>query len=72
MIKHFCDICGKELSGNNGITDVTLLTDLQLTQFNTLPTHETKCEICLSCARTVIATIKEMRKGKGVVYVEKK
>lgn len=72
MIKHFCDICGKEVIGINRIEDVTLLSDLVLTQFSTLPAHETGCELCTSCAKTIIDTIKQMKKGRGVVYVEKK
>lgn len=72
MVKHFCDICGKEVSGISKVEGVTLLTDLVLSQFTTLPVHTDNCEICVSCANTIIGTIKEMRKGRGVVYVEKK
>lgn len=72
MIKHFCDICGKEVTGINRIEGVTLLSDLLLAQFATMPTHETECELCISCAKTIIDTIKQMKKGRGVVYVEKK
>lgn len=73
MIKHFCDICHKEISGTGRIDNVTLLTDLIIMgQFAIQPSHETKCEICVSCAKTLVETVEEMRKGRGVVYVEKK
>lgn len=68
MVKHFCDICGKEISGISCVTDVTLLTGLIETQFNTLPTEKGGCEICVSCANTIIRTIDMMKKGKEVIY----
>ena len=72
MIKHFCDICGKELIENDTISDVTLLTDLHCAQFYTFPEYKQNCEICVSCAQIIIDTIKMMKKGRGVIYVEKK
>lgn len=71
MIKHFCDICGKELIEANTVSDVTLLTGVMCAQFCTLPTQENNCELCITCANTLIDTIKQMKRGRGVVYVEK-
>lgn len=72
MIKHFCDICGKEISGISRVSDVTLLCNIVESQFTTLPDHETGCEICVSCAKTIIDTVSAMKRGRGVIYVEKK
>ena len=72
MIKHFCDLCGKEISGISRVDDVTLLRSLVKTQFSTIPEHETGCEICVSCANILINTISAIKSGRGVKYVEKK
>lgn len=68
MIKHFCDICGKKLSGINYVDNVTLLTDLIETQFATMPSHSDNCELCVPCAYAIIRTIDMMKKGKEVIY----
>lgn len=68
MIKHFCDICNKEISSSSRVNDVTLLVKLNFSQFAVSAEHDDNCELCITCANTIIRTIDMMKRGKEVIY----
>ena len=67
MIKHFCDLCGKQIDSNN-----TALTDYKsIESFNGLHglqyNMSTDKEICYSCAKTLKTVTEAIIKHNTII-----
>lgn len=67
MIKHFCDICGKELFvQNTALTNTALLQRERDGMCRPLYHTNPNMEICEGCAHTICDVMDALKKGKEV------
>lgn len=73
MIKHYCDLCKKEITEyDERIVDNVLLPSTIVGTKDVFVIDYAECEICMKCAETLVETTRQLKQGKGVEYVEKK
>ena len=73
MIKHYCDLCKKEIMADDErIVDDVLLPSVIVGTKDVFVIEYANCEICMKCAETLVETTRQLKQGRGVVYVEKK
>lgn len=73
MIRHFCDLCKKEITADEEqIVDEVQLPSVIVGTKDVFVIEYVNCEICMKCAETLVETTRQLKMGRGVVYVEKK
>lgn len=69
MLKHFCDVCGKELDVSNTALSDTSLIERDLDGLcNIIYRTKIHAEICEDCAFTLCRVMIALKEGKEVIY----